>query len=196
MGSTHTEGGSGPCRLAAQLAPLGHEGPAGPQSSTTWRPSTTRTAGTPRSRNAELPGGGGSAAQVASLICRWLSRWTQLAGRPSASSSTPNSKGLGMSHNAVTIHPPQRCAGFHCPWHNPSDHHITTWMRVIRTDRNNLMERVCPHGIGHPDPDSLEWLRRIGVRDDGVHSCDRCCQKGRPGPQGPAGPGAGRRQGP
>jgi hypothetical protein len=36
---------------------------------------------------------------------------------------------------------------------------------------------VCPHGIGHPDPDSMEWLGRIGVADDGVHECDGCCQR-------------------
>jgi hypothetical protein len=48
-------------------------------------------------------------------------------------------------------------------------------LRRIRTDRNNLMERVCPHGIGHPDPDSLEWLHRIDTPDDGAHSCDGCC---------------------
>ena len=54
---------------------------------------------------------------------------------------------------------------------------MNTWTRTIRTDRHNLMERVCPHGIGHPDPDSLEWLGRIGVPDDGVHVCDGCCQR-------------------
>ncbi len=88
---------------------------------------------------------------------------------------------ITMSHNAVTIHPLSRCAGYHCPWHNPSDHHMNTWVRRIRTDRHNLMERVCLHGIGHPDPDSMEWLSRIGVGDDGVHPCDGCCQKEGPG---------------
>jgi len=39
-----------------------------------------------------------------------------------------------------------------------------------RSDRG-IMERVCKHEIGHPDPDSpwppesAEW----------VHSCDGCC---------------------
>lgn len=73
---------------------------------------------------------------------------------------------------------------------------MNTWTRVIRTDRNNLMERVCPHGVGHPDPDSLEWLSRIGARDDGVHACDGCCQKGGLRAPGPVVPGAERRDGP
>jgi hypothetical protein len=51
------------------------------------------------------------------------------------------------------------------------------WPRDILTDRHNLLVRVCADGIGHPDPDSLEWLHRIGVADDGDHACDGCCQE-------------------
>ena len=82
-----------------------------------------------------------------------------------------------MSHTAITIHPPSRCEGYHCPWHNPSDHGMVGWPRDILTDRHNLLVRVCTDGIGHPDPDSLEWLHRIGVADDGDHACDGCCQE-------------------
>jgi len=53
------------------------------------------------------------------------------------------------------------------------------WPRDILTDRHNLLVRVCADGIGHPDPDSLEWLHRIGVADDGDHACDGCCQEAR-----------------
>jgi hypothetical protein len=89
---------------------------------------------------------------------------------------------LTMSHTAITIHPPSRCEGYRCPWHNPSDHGMVGWPRDILTERHNLLVRVCPDGIGHPDPDSLEWLHRIGVPDDGDHACDGCCQKGVPLP--------------
>jgi hypothetical protein len=32
------------------------------------------------------------------------------------------------------------------------------------------MERICEHGIGHPDPDQI-------MRDEAgwVHGCDGCC---------------------
>ena len=40
-----------------------------------------------------------------------------------------------------------------------------------------LMERICSHGIGHPDPDSLAWMERNGREGYGVHGCDGCCQK-------------------
>jgi hypothetical protein len=84
-----------------------------------------------------------------------------------------------VSHTAITIHPPSRCEGYHCPWHDPSDHGMVGWPRDILTDRHNLLVRVCADGIGHPDPDSLEWLHRIGVGDDGEHACDGCCKEAR-----------------
>lgn len=56
------------------------------------------------------------------------------------------------------IHGPDLCRtrGGHCPFHNPSDHHMVRWPRIIRFDMMNLTERVCPHGVSHPDPDSLQ----------------------------------------
>jgi hypothetical protein len=89
----------------------------------------------------------------------------------------PSADALRMSHTAITIHEPSRCEGYHCPWHNPSDHHMNTWTRRILMDRHNLIERVCRHEVGHPDPDSLEWLHRTGIHDDGAHECDGCCGK-------------------
>jgi hypothetical protein len=55
-----------------------------------------------------------------------------------------------VSHTAITIHPPSRCEGYRCPWHNPSDHGMVGWPRDILTDRHNLLVRVCADGIGHP----------------------------------------------
>jgi hypothetical protein len=41
------------------------------------------------------------------------------------------------------------------------------------------MERLCQHGVGHPDPDHIDYVRRTrGTRaawGDGVHDCDGCC---------------------
>lgn len=37
------------------------------------------------------------------------------------------------------------------------------------------MERICPHGVGHPDPDSLAYLDAVGVKGAGIHGCDGCC---------------------
>lgn len=34
------------------------------------------------------------------------------------------------------------------------------------------MERICKHGIGHPDPDDLKVQSSWA---EGVHGCDGCC---------------------
>lgn len=58
-----------------------------------------------------------------------------------------------------------------CCIHNPSDHHMLTWPQNWRGDKG-IMERLCPHGVGHPDPDDLKIRTREGW---GVHGCDGCC---------------------
>jgi len=61
-----------------------------------------------------------------------------------------------------------------CPIHNLSDHPMRAFPQNFRPD-NGLMERVCPHGIGHPDPDSLPFFEEKGIAHMGVHGCDGCC---------------------
>lgn len=74
----------------------------------------------------------------------------------------------------VNVHTPDKCAGRPCVLHNPSDHHMRDWPLVWRGDRR-IMERKCPHRIGHPDPDDLAYQLSIGA-DSGVHGCDGCCR--------------------
>lgn len=74
-------------------------------------------------------------------------------------------------------HGPEACGGDPCPLHNPSAHHMTTWPLHLREDRPPLLERICEHGVGHPDPDSAAFLNRRspgGVWDR--HGCDWCCR--------------------
>lgn len=67
------------------------------------------------------------------------------------------------------VHAEGTCRGDVCVIHKPSGHHMHEWPLNYRFDRG-LMERVCVHGVGHPDPD--------GVRNwaDGVHGCCGCCK--------------------
>lgn len=60
-----------------------------------------------------------------------------------------------------------------CPIHSPTDHHMVTWRQNWRSDRR-IMERLCKHGVGHPDPD--EGKIGLGL-DAGTHGCDGCCVK-------------------
>ena len=76
----------------------------------------------------------------------------------------------------LRTHSPQQCAGQHCCVHNPSDHHMLDWPLHWRAD-TCVMERLCPHGVGHPDPDDVECHRRTGAVNYGVHGCDGCCTR-------------------
>jgi hypothetical protein len=72
----------------------------------------------------------------------------------------------------VVTHGPDQCLP-PCTIHAPSDHHMVDWPQLWRDDRQ-IMERICPHGIGHPDPDDLAVRTRAGF---GVHGCDGCCTR-------------------
>lgn len=66
----------------------------------------------------------------------------------------------------ANTHLQAQCAGRPCALHNHSLHHMRDWPQNWRQDRG-VMERICPHGVGHPDPDDLTA--------DTVHGCDGCC---------------------
>ena len=76
----------------------------------------------------------------------------------------------------LKVHDKANCEGQYCCIHNPSPHHMVDWPLHWRDDRS-LMERICPHGIGHPDPDDLAFKERIGMdaKTESVHGCDGCC---------------------
>lgn len=75
-------------------------------------------------------------------------------------------------------HMREECQGHHCPLHNPSNHALKDAPLNWRSDRG-LMERVCEHGVGHPDPDDLAYKATLRGSDEveyeGVHGCDGCC---------------------
>lgn len=75
--------------------------------------------------------------------------------------------GMQVGPGVINAHPPSKCAGDNCVIHNPSDHHMRSWPTNWRSDRQ-MMERTCPHGVGHPDPDD--------INPDTSHGCDGCCR--------------------
>ena len=82
--------------------------------------------------------------------------------------------GLRLHHAA------DQCSGEFCCIHNPSTHRLSSAPLHWRDDRG-LMERICEHGVGHPDPDDLAHKRRTmsEARYRGyafeVHGCCGCC---------------------
>lgn len=78
------------------------------------------------------------------------------------------------------VHSPEDCAGHACVTHNPSEHSMRSFPTHWRSGgfgdiKPPHMERICPHGIGHPDPDDAAYLKSVG-EDVGVHGCDGCCR--------------------
>jgi hypothetical protein len=70
------------------------------------------------------------------------------------------------------------CHDHGCTIHSPTDHSMREFPTLWRADRG-LMERLCPHGIGHPDPDHLTWYERThgaeAAGTESIHGCDGCC---------------------
>jgi hypothetical protein len=94
-------------------------------------------------------------------------------------------EGIRLAYGFVTdagqvlthVHAPGDCEGRGCCIHHPSDHHMKGWPTNWRSGgmfdiKPAHMERICPHGIGHPDPDDLAYL---GADAIGTHGCDGCC---------------------
>jgi hypothetical protein len=77
------------------------------------------------------------------------------------------------TEHLTNVHDPSRCEGRGCVIHHPSDHHMNDWPTLWRHDRG-IVERICPHGIGHPDPDDVAFQRSIRMFS-GAHGCDGCC---------------------
>lgn len=74
----------------------------------------------------------------------------------------------------ANVHPAEKCAGRPCVLHNPSNHPLKDAPLNWRGD-TRVMERMCPHGIGHPDPDDVAYQASRGRSWVGVHGCDGCC---------------------
>ena len=63
-----------------------------------------------------------------------------------------------------------------CVIHNPSGHHMQWWPLHWRSDRG-IFERICKHGVGHPDPDQGPHWAATGQDWQWVHGCCGCCKE-------------------
>jgi len=71
----------------------------------------------------------------------------------------------------IGVHSPDKCVNpERCTIHNMTDHPMRSFAQAWRLGK---MERICPHGVGHPDPDEY---RLLSGEIDGVHGCDGCCE--------------------
>ena len=70
----------------------------------------------------------------------------------------------------IYCHDELSCCGDFCTLHNRSDHSMRSFPQKWRSDRG-LMERICEHGVGHPDPDEIQ----LDKNGRSLHGCDGCC---------------------
>lgn len=80
-----------------------------------------------------------------------------------------------MKIEGITVHDKKDCQ-LPCPFHGPSDHPLKDAPMHLRVDKGCLVERICEHGVGHDDPDSVAYMHAHGYKWVAVHGCDGCCQ--------------------
>lgn len=77
----------------------------------------------------------------------------------------------------VFVHRRNASCASGCVIHHPTDPH-QEWPTYWRADRQ-MMERLCTHGVGHPDRDHIAFIRfRYGdaaAATEAVHGCCGCC---------------------
>ena len=78
---------------------------------------------------------------------------------------------LENSDVAINVHSKDTCLGEYCTIHNRSQHIMRIFPQSYRFDKG-LMERICPHGVGHPDPDDIMLIKYEYLA---IHGCDGCC---------------------
>lgn len=74
------------------------------------------------------------------------------------------------------IHGRDNCKGKSCTVHRPSAHRLRG-MKLLWRQEARIFERVCAHGVGHPDPDCYMIVDGAAVPavDHHAHGCDGCC---------------------
>jgi hypothetical protein len=75
--------------------------------------------------------------------------------------------GVQVGSRPLRVHPLSECEGrdLPCVIHSPSDHHMASWPLNWRAD-TQVMERICEHGTGHPDPDHMAYVRSLTPEHD------------------------------
>lgn len=77
------------------------------------------------------------------------------------------------SGQLLNHHRADQCHSQWCALHNPKPGPWSAWPRwwVGALER---LDRICPHGVGHPVVESADWLRAHGKAHLLVHDCDGC----------------------
>lgn len=72
------------------------------------------------------------------------------------------------------VHSYSVCRGRECIIHRPDRRDSDLWPLLWREDRG-IFERICPHGVGHPDRAQRDYWLRTEQEHNFIHGCDFCC---------------------
>lgn len=86
-----------------------------------------------------------------------------------------NEQEWALISQLTNVHDGTQCIGERtCVIHNPTRHPMRDWTLHWRGDRK-IFERICQHGVGHPDPDQEFWWEQSKQEWQWVHGCCGCC---------------------
>lgn len=75
----------------------------------------------------------------------------------------------------VVVHAKRFCVPLmNCPVHYRMDGSYLNLPMIWRDDVR-LFERLCAHGVGHPDPNQFAFWHSINQDFKKSHGCDGCC---------------------
>lgn len=78
------------------------------------------------------------------------------------------------SGQTIQCHERTECLGQWCAIHQPMPGPWAEWPRLWHNE-HNIMERTCPHGIGHPVAEMYDFYIDNGRAFDLVHGCCSEC---------------------
>lgn len=84
----------------------------------------------------------------------------------------PEEYTTSFNQKLTNVHDAGTCLKEYCTIHNWSDHPLKAAPQRWN-ETKGLMERVCKHGVSHPDADEIGL--QYGDRAD--HVCDGCCSE-------------------
>jgi hypothetical protein len=78
-----------------------------------------------------------------------------------------------LEHTMISInsHDESQCEAVTCPMHKRTDHHMRGFKQFFLHGWD-IVVRVCPHGVKHPDPDDMYAMSSEYAEN---HNCDACC---------------------
>ena len=93
---------------------------------------------------------------------------------------------MGIQHNAQegelidqlsSTHVMTVTCALACVVHNPTDG-VHRKLPLHWRDDRGIFERICKHGIGHPDPDQFPYWEATDQEGQRVHGCSVSCRNG------------------